>query len=97
MQMLTDKFEVGEVVNSDGNIGCGINFEVTELLEDCGLRIKLTEVDEIWATQGVAVGQEYILDHQNNESKEWWIFRNSTLPWFILSINNGEKRFIYYR
>lgn len=94
--MKTDKFTVGEVVQSDGSKGSGISFVVLELLENQKLRVKLTEVSDFWKEQGVSVDQECILEHIKGGNEEW-TFEDMRLPWFVLSIKNGEKRFLHYR
>lgn len=96
--MKTDKFVVGEVVNSDGHIGSGINFEIVDLYPDGSMQIKIIEIKDDWDKEGVEVGKEYVLEyHHHSSNDEWWIFQDRKLPWFILSIDNGVKRFLHYR
>lgn len=94
--MKTDKFAVGEVVNSDGHIGSGVNFEVIELLEDQNLRIKLTKVNGFWVQRGLRVEQEHVLEHIVFRGQDYWVFQDKSLPQFALSIDpDGKKKFIY--
>ncbi len=92
--MQTDKFTVGETVSSQGFIGIGITFEVTELLDDGNLKVKLTKVSPRWAEKGFAVGQERILERKDFLNRQCWSFQQPVHAQFFLTIVNERKVFM---
>ncbi len=87
-------FVVGEEIYSQGISGEGITMKVVELLENDGLRVKLTEVNWYWAKQGVIVDSEHVLVKRTVYDFTVWNFKDNSLPHFHLKVApNGFRIF----
>ena len=90
-------FEVGEIINPEDH---GLRIRITSLepLEAVIIKSETTsKTRPAWADKYFPVGQ--VLRFEQSGSNTSWIIISSDkdMPWFVLGIHEGRKRFEHYR